>query len=90
MPTEPEYAESMLNLYEDARLEGSSIHDRQTLATHWLGKLEWFSQCLTRNSRTEADLQAIHAPVPTTLSDAIQTLIEIVKACQGHCELLRP
>ena len=28
MPTEPAYAQTMLNLYEEARLEGARIFDR--------------------------------------------------------------
>jgi hypothetical protein len=37
----------MTNAYQEARLEGSQIHDRQTLAAYWLAKLQWFTDRLT-------------------------------------------
>src|SRR6267154_1022536 len=74
----------MLNLYESARLEGSTIDDRKKIAAHWLDKLEWFSNHLTFNSSTESNLKALKAPVPSTLAGTIQTLIDIVAACKDH------
>jgi hypothetical protein len=83
----PSYAETMLAAYEEARLEGSKITDRQKLAAHWLTKLDWFSNRLARTCQMEADLQSIHVAVPTALTEAIQTLTRIVEVCQKHYEL---
>jgi hypothetical protein len=83
----PSYAETMLAVYEEARLEGSKLSDREKLAAHWLTKLDWFSNRLARTSQMEADLQSIHVDVPTALTEAIQTFMRIVEACQKHHEL---
>ena len=83
----PTYAEDMLAAYEEARLEGSRISDRQKLAAHWVGKTEWFSDRLARACQIESDLEAMHIPVPTALAEASQTLISIVEVCQKHYEL---
>jgi hypothetical protein len=85
--TEPTYSEIMLNAYEEARLEGSKISDREKLADHWLTKVDWFSNRLARTCQIEADLEAIHVPVPRPLSEASQTLMRIVEICQKHYEL---
>jgi len=55
MPTELSYAETMLNLYEEARLEGARIFDRETLTAHWLAKLQWFTDRLAQNWNTETE-----------------------------------
>jgi hypothetical protein len=83
----PTYAETMFNAYEEARLEGSKISDREKLSAHWLGKTEWFSDRLARACQIEADLEVMHIPVPAPLSEASQALMTIVEVCQKHCEL---
>jgi hypothetical protein len=35
-----------LNLFEAARLERSTIYDREKLAAHWLERLDFFSRHL--------------------------------------------
>ena len=87
MSTEPTYAEAMLNAYEEARLEGSKISDREKLPAYWLTTVDWFSTRLARICQIEADLEAMNIPVPTLLSEASQTLMHIVEVCQGHYEL---
>ena len=81
------YAEIMLKAYEEARLEGSRISDRDKLAAYWLAKVDWFSDRLARTSQIETDLESIHVPVPTPLSEASHTLMRIVELCEKHCEL---
>jgi hypothetical protein len=83
----PTYAETMLNAYEEARLEGSRIHDREKLAAHWLAKVDWFSDRFARTSQIEADLAFMQVPVPPPLSEASQTLMRIVETCQKHYDL---
>jgi hypothetical protein len=83
----PSYAETMLAAYEEARLEGAKLSDREKLEAYWLAKLDWFSNRLARTSQMEADLQSIDVDVPTALSEAIQTLMRIVEVCQKHYEL---
>jgi hypothetical protein len=83
----PTYAETMFNAYEEARLEGSKISDREKRATHWFGKTEWFSDRLARACQIEADLEAMHIPFPAPLSEASQALMTIVEVCQKHYEL---
>jgi hypothetical protein len=53
MSTEPTYAETMLNAYEEARLEGSKISDREKLAAYWLTTADWFSNRLARTCQIE-------------------------------------
>jgi hypothetical protein len=77
----------MLNAYEEARLEGSTISVREKLAAHWLTKVDWFSNQLARACQIEADLQDMHIPIPSPLSEASQTLMRIVELCQKHYEL---
>jgi hypothetical protein len=83
----PTYAETMLNAYEEARLVGSRIHVREKLAAHWLIKVDWFNNRLARTCQLEADLEDMHIPVPTQLSEATKALMRIVEECQGHYEI---
>ena len=76
----PTYAETMFNAYEEARIEGAKISDREKRA-NWLGKTEWFSDRLARACQIEADLEVMHIPVPSPLSEASQTLMTIVEVC---------
>jgi hypothetical protein len=68
-------------------LAASTIHDRKKIAAHWMSKLEFFTGPLMFNARTEANLEALMAPVPTTLVETIQTQIDIVETCQAQYEL---
>jgi hypothetical protein len=83
----PTYTETMLNAYEEARREALNISDREKLATHWLAKVNWFSDRFARASQIETDLETMQIPVPAPLSEASLTLMRIVEACQGHYEL---
>jgi hypothetical protein len=83
----PTYAETMLAAYEEARLVGSKISDREKLAAYWLGKLEWFGERLEHICQLEVDLETSLVSVPTPLSEASQTLTRIVEVCQKHYEL---
>jgi hypothetical protein len=46
-----------------------------------------FSNQLARACQIEADLQDMHIPIPSPLSEASQTLMRIVELCQKHYEL---
>jgi hypothetical protein len=83
----PTYTETMLTAYEEARREAAKISDREKLATHWLAKVNWFSDRFARASQIETDLETMQIPVPAPLSEASLTLMRIVEACQGHYEL---
>jgi hypothetical protein len=83
----PTYAERMRNAYEKARFQVSEISDREELAAYWLTKVDWFSNQLTRVCQIAADLEEIYIPVPSPLSQARETLLCVVRACEGLYEL---
>ena len=76
----------MLNLYDGARLGAWRIYEREKVATYWKEQFDWFNGQLEFTLRTKAKLDAIPFAIPPALSDAIQTLTDIVEACRGAYE----
>jgi hypothetical protein len=77
----------MLNLYDGARLGAWRIYDRQRLADYWQEQFEWFNRQLEFTRSTQQKVAVLALTPPAALTEAVETLTEIVEACRGAYEL---
>jgi hypothetical protein len=78
----------MLNIYDGSRLRAWRINDRQELAEYWREQADWFDQMLARMQEARKTLKGFCVPEPATLRSLLETLTELVEACQGAHQLL--
>ena len=78
----------MLNIYGGARLRAWRINNRQEFADYWQEQADWFDQMLARMQEARKTLKKFCLPEPAALGSLIETLTELVAACQGAHRLL--